>query len=91
MIGGDHRIEAGVCELLAPGAGRLQLLEVAHHLPVVVARVSDVELGETVGMERTGAHPKEVSELVPESHHHRFASFALRPGATRIMRRPGFR
>ena len=51
VIRGDHRIEARVGELLAPGAGRLQVLEISHDVPVVVARVADLELGQAVGME----------------------------------------
>ena len=64
VIRGDHGLDAGVRELLAPGSRRLQLPEVADHVPVVVARVADVQLGEAVGMERVVADAEQLAELV---------------------------
>jgi hypothetical protein len=42
VVGGDRRLDPLVGELLAPGLGGLQLLEVAYDLPVVEARVAEV-------------------------------------------------
>jgi hypothetical protein len=42
---------SGVGELLAPGAGGLEVVEVADDVPVVIAGVADLELGEAVGMQ----------------------------------------
>jgi hypothetical protein len=49
VIRGDHGVDAGVGELLAPSARRLELVEVTDDVPVVVARIADLELGEAVG------------------------------------------
>ena len=58
----------GVGELLAPGAGGLEVVEVADDLPVVVGGVADVELGEAVGVERSPADAEELAELVADAH-----------------------
>jgi uncharacterized RDD family membrane protein YckC len=50
VVRGDHGVHTRIGELLAPGAGCLQLPEVPYHVPVVVARVADVQLVETVEM-----------------------------------------
>ena len=82
VVGGDHRLVPCIGELLAPGAGGLEVVEVADHVPVVVGGVADVELGQSVGMQRVVADAEELAELVAEAHHQRSASSASRPGAT---------
>ena len=68
VVRGDHRLVPGVGELLAPGAGGLEVLEVADDVPVVVVRIADLELGEAVGMERVIADAEELAELVADTH-----------------------
>ena len=46
-IRGDHGLEPGLLEVLAPGARGVDAVEVAHHLPVVEARVADLQLALT--------------------------------------------
>ena len=43
-VRGDHRLDAGLLEVLPPGARGLEVVEVAHDLPVVEARIADVQL-----------------------------------------------
>src|SRR5688500_17215840 len=44
MVRGDHRFQAGLLEVLPPRSRRIDAVKVAHHLPVVEARVADVQL-----------------------------------------------
>jgi hypothetical protein len=68
VVRGEHGLDAGVRELLAPGASGLQLLEVPHHVPVVIGRVADVELGEPIGMQRASGDAEHLAKPVSETH-----------------------
>jgi len=50
MVGGQHRIDSTLAEVLAPGPRRLELAEVADDLPVVESSLTNVEFGLAVGV-----------------------------------------
>ena len=68
VVRGDHGLVPGVGELLPPRAGGLEVVEVPDDVPVVVARVADLQLGEAVGMERVICDAEELAEFVAETH-----------------------
>src|SRR6476659_9841965 len=74
IIGGQHRVDPALAEVLAPGAGPLERVEVADDLPAVESRVADVKLSRAVGMRLAPEHAADPSQPRSEIHGHRLAS-----------------
>src|SRR4051794_15204439 len=58
MIGGQHRVDPGLAEVLAPGARPVELAEVADGLPAVELRVADMKLRLAVGVRLAPKHAR---------------------------------
>src|SRR6476469_5552517 len=74
MIGGQHRVDPALAEVLAPGARPLERVEVADDLPAVESRVADVERGRAVRVRLPPEHAPDPGQPRSEIHRHRLAS-----------------
>src|SRR6478609_8655045 len=79
MIGGQHRVDPALAEVLAPGARPLERLEVADDLPAVESRVADVKLSRAVGVRLAPEHAPDPGQPRSEIHRHRLASPSRTP------------
>src|SRR4051812_34840129 len=88
MIGGQHRVDPSLAEVLAPGARPIELLEVADDLPAVESRVADVKLRRAVGVRLAPEDAPDPGQPRSEIHCHRLASRTRTPPVENLSPRP---
>ena len=67
-VGGEHGVDTAVGQRLAKRPRRLQIGEIANHVPVVVARVADLQLIEAVGTQLAPGDVPQPAQSVSDAH-----------------------